>query len=418
MEVVTGEDVPLPFLATGGAGPAARLPRPGALDGGGGRLRAARPRSPRSSGVDDSGTLLAAARQRGARPAAQRPGGGARRPATSSSCAAARGRRRARRRPSGCPASRDDPRRDRGGRRRLPVRGQAARLSGSRGVIRADDPAELVAALRAPAAASCATADALRRAAGRGRSSPASRWRSRGCSTGGELRVLALFDKPDPLDGPFFEETIYVTPSRLPAADAGRDRRRGGRGGGARSGCARGRSTPSCASNAARALADRGGRRARSAGCARRRLRFGADMSLEELILRHAVGPAACRLARARAARRRRDDDPDPAARACCAACTASRQARAVPGVEERRDHRAGSTTRWCRCPEGDSYLGFIFARGDDAGRGRSGAARGARAAALRDQPRRCACDSSGRDLVDEVHLTPAVAPLSRTRAR
>jgi hypothetical protein len=30
----------------------------------------------------------------------------------------------------------------------------------------------------------------------------------------GELRVLAIFDKPDPLEGPFFEETIYVTPSR------------------------------------------------------------------------------------------------------------------------------------------------------------------------------------------------------------
>src|SRR3989454_3648633 len=33
--------------------------------------------------------------------------------------------------------------------------------------------------------------------------------------THGALHVLALFDKPDPLDGPFFEETIYVTPSRL-----------------------------------------------------------------------------------------------------------------------------------------------------------------------------------------------------------
>lgn len=29
------------------------------------------------------------------------------------------------------------------------------------------------------------------------------------------LKVLAIFDKPDPLDGPFFEETIYLTPSRL-----------------------------------------------------------------------------------------------------------------------------------------------------------------------------------------------------------
>jgi len=34
----------------------------------------------------------------------------------------------------------------------------------------------------------------------------------------GQLRTLALFDKPDPLEGPFFQETIYVTPSRLPAA--------------------------------------------------------------------------------------------------------------------------------------------------------------------------------------------------------
>ena len=41
-----------------------------------------------------------------------------------------------------------------------------------------------------------------------------------GMLTRGELHVLALFDKPDPLDGPFFEETIYVTPSRLPCRNA------------------------------------------------------------------------------------------------------------------------------------------------------------------------------------------------------
>src|SRR6202022_2324407 len=34
----------------------------------------------------------------------------------------------------------------------------------------------------------------------------------------GRLEVLAIFDKPDPLEGPFFEETLYVTPARLPAA--------------------------------------------------------------------------------------------------------------------------------------------------------------------------------------------------------
>src|SRR4029079_3145552 len=33
----------------------------------------------------------------------------------------------------------------------------------------------------------------------------------------GALRTLAIFDKPDPLEGPFFEETIYVTPSRVSA---------------------------------------------------------------------------------------------------------------------------------------------------------------------------------------------------------
>ena len=39
-----------------------------------------------------------------------------------------------------------------------------------------------------------------------------------GLLTDGALRVLAIFDKPDPLEGPYFEETIYVTPSRLPEA--------------------------------------------------------------------------------------------------------------------------------------------------------------------------------------------------------
>ena len=38
-----------------------------------------------------------------------------------------------------------------------------------------------------------------------------------GLVTEGKLQTLAIFDKPDPLDGPFFEETIYLTPSREPA---------------------------------------------------------------------------------------------------------------------------------------------------------------------------------------------------------
>ena len=40
-----------------------------------------------------------------------------------------------------------------------------------------------------------------------------------GVLTKGTLRAFAIFDKPDPLDGPFFEETIYVTPSALPAGE-------------------------------------------------------------------------------------------------------------------------------------------------------------------------------------------------------
>jgi biotin carboxylase len=35
----------------------------------------------------------------------------------------------------------------------------------------------------------------------------------------GDLHVLAVFDKPDPLDGPAFEETLYITPSRLTRPD-------------------------------------------------------------------------------------------------------------------------------------------------------------------------------------------------------
>ncbi len=42
----------------------------------------------------------------------------------------------------------------------------------------------------------------------------------------GELATLALFDKPDPLQGPYFEETIYVTPSELDAATQARIKRR------------------------------------------------------------------------------------------------------------------------------------------------------------------------------------------------
>ena len=62
--------------------------------------------------------------------------------------------------------------------------------------------------------------------------------------TAGRLRILAIFDKPDPLDGPFFEETIYVTPSSAPSSDQAAIIERGDAGGLRRSGCVTVRFTP------------------------------------------------------------------------------------------------------------------------------------------------------------------------------
>ena len=102
-------------------------------------------------------------------------------------------------------------------------------LSGSRGVMRADDPHDsLAVALRGSRA--CSPPPRVRRrdpAAAHilvESSSPGPEVALEGILTRGALQVLALFDKPDPLDGPTFEETIYVTPSRLPAARPAPDR--------------------------------------------------------------------------------------------------------------------------------------------------------------------------------------------------
>jgi biotin carboxylase len=97
-------------------------------------------------------------------------------------------------------------------------------LAASRGVIRADNERELVAAvervrrmlgapdvraMRDPDAGTVLIEGFI----------PGQEFAVDGVLDHGTLHVLAIFDKPDPLDGPFFEETIYVTPSRAPAAD-------------------------------------------------------------------------------------------------------------------------------------------------------------------------------------------------------
>ena len=88
-------------------------------------------------------------------------------------------------------------------------------LSGSRGVIRADDPEAAVAAAERVRAILGDAGEDASAALLVERFMPGAEVALEGLMRGGRLEMLALFDKPDPLDGPYFEETIYVTPSRL-----------------------------------------------------------------------------------------------------------------------------------------------------------------------------------------------------------
>jgi biotin carboxylase len=181
-----------------------------------------------------------------------------------------------------------------------------------------------------------------------------------GLLTSGHLDVLAVFDKPDPLDGPFFEETIYVTPSRQPTAILA--------------------SIESTAAQAAAALGLLEGPvhielrvgadgavtilelAARSIGglCARA-LQFGTGVSLEEVIIRHALGMGLDGLTReAQAA-----GVMMLPIRVAGVLDHVSGQDRAlaidgVVGLEI--SIRSGSSI--VPLPEGDRYLGFLFARG------------------------------------------------------
>lgn len=180
-----------------------------------------------------------------------------------------------------------------------------------------------------------------------------------GMLTDGRLTTLALFDKPDPLDGPYFEETIYVTPSRLtPDQQAG---------------------VHEAVSAAAAAIGLREGPvhaevrvndagawvvevAARSiGGLCSSALEFSGGRSLEELILLHAVGAEASH---------RREPRPSgvmmlPIPRAGVLRSVGGQEAvRATPGVIDLSiSIPLGDTVQ--PLPEGNRYLGFLFARGD-----------------------------------------------------
>jgi biotin carboxylase len=180
-----------------------------------------------------------------------------------------------------------------------------------------------------------------------------------GLLTQGALQPLAMFDKPDPLNGPFFEETIYITPSRL-SSDLQQN-------------------VVACAARTAKALGLREGpvhgefrvnekgvwvielaARAIGGRCSRT-LNFASGMSLEELILRHALRmplPPITRQEQAAGVMML----PIPYG-GKLREVRGQAEARAVPGIEE-LTITAEPGDELVPLPEGTRYLGFLLARG------------------------------------------------------
>ena len=238
-------------------------------------------------------------------------------------------------------------------------------LSGSRGVIRADDLAQLRAALARLSALLRSPDLAQRRDPDLGRVLieefiPGPEIALEGLLIKGRLHVLALFDKPDPLDGPFFEETLYVTPSRHSAplqAAAARAVQEGCAALGLMEGPVHAElrlslSGPRILEIGARSIG----------GLCGRALRFGVGVTLEELVLRHALGEL-----------------PEPPARERLAAgvmmlpirkrgvleeVRGVAEAKALPLIED-VVITAHLREELIPLPEGASYLGFAFARGE-----------------------------------------------------
>ncbi|HJT56086.1 MAG TPA: ATP-grasp domain-containing protein [Ktedonobacteraceae bacterium] len=235
------------------------------------------------------------------------------------------------------------------------------RLSGSRGVMRANNAGEFIVAFHrlkrmlvaegnSPVETSFLVEDFI----------PGFEVALEGILTHGQLKVLALFDKPDPLDGPFFEETIYVTPSRLPVHIQAE--------------------IAYCVAVAASSLElcegpvhaelrvneqgpwmlEIAGRSI--GGLCSTILEFSSGMCLEELILRHAIGEEITTVER-----------DEHAAGVMMIPIPSAGILKGVHGVEEAEkvplitgiEITAKLNYALVPLPEGASYLGFIFARGD-----------------------------------------------------
>ncbi|MPZ49228.1 MAG: ATP-grasp domain-containing protein [Dehalococcoidia bacterium] len=246
----------------------------------------------------------------------------------------------------------------------FPVVVKPLSLSASRGVIRADTPAELADAVervrRILNQPECAIeAGALNDRLLVEGYIPGVEVSIEGLLTNGRLHVLAIFDKPDPLEGPFFEETIYVTPSRLSEADQGRLAEATER-------AAAALGLIDGPLHAELRLNDAGvfpiDIAARSiGGLCSRTLSFGTGMTLEELILRHAIGadiPSFERESHAAGVMM-----IPIKTKGVLHSVEGLETAKAVPLVESITItiHLGGEVVP---LPEGSAYLGFIFARG------------------------------------------------------
>jgi biotin carboxylase len=235
-------------------------------------------------------------------------------------------------------------------------------LGASRGVIRADDRAAFVAAFRRTAAIVDAVAATLepdgRRSILVEEFMAGAEVAVEGVLTHGALRVLALFDKPDPLDGPFFEETIYVTPSRL-EANARAAIVEATQRAAAAIGLDHGPLHAELRWDGERALVVEIAPRSIGGLCSRA-LRFHPGGTLESVLLRHALGESVEYMEREPVASGVMMI-PIPAAGVLIGVRGVD-AARAVPDVEDVR-LTIPIGDRLVPLPEGARYLGFIFAR-------------------------------------------------------
>lgn len=250
-------------------------------------------------------------------------------------------------------------------RPRYPVVLKPVGLSGSRGVIRANDAREFEAAL---ARIRALLARPQVRAARTGLEDQilvedyidGREYALEGVLTGGALRVFAMFDKPDPLEGPYFEETIYVTPSRADAATQGRivdHVRRASQA----LGLSHGPIHAECRVTAEGAVHVLEVAARPIGGLCSRVLTFEGGQGLEAVLLQHAVGGSIASSTRESAAAAVMMI-PIPS-RGMYKGVSGEDEARAVPGVVDIRiTAKAGQLLE--TLPEAGSYLGFIFARG------------------------------------------------------